>query len=219
MKDKPKWEEALEGGNLENEARDKAEELSIPSVQDFYLQETVCTRAFDFIKDEEVVHTPEWVVAFAEKYSKSQRIVLIGKLQRASEALTDVLKIAGVEDEYRNEDDMYMGVPKAIGQLTKAHAEAVAEKLNEREWKGYVTAVSTEDVTISSGNQVGLQTGNIFSVYDVKVIEGAGGHNFIVPGLKTGEIILTKVSAGQSRATLISGDGIREGSSIKQITP
>ncbi len=108
-------------------------------------------------------------------------------------------------------------IDEAFTNLVPQIGEAVTEVLNEAEWKGFVTAVTTKDVAISAGNEVGLQVGNVFSVYDVKVIEGASGHNFIVPGLKTGEVILTEVSASQSRATLISGDGIREGSSIKKI--
>lgn len=108
-------------------------------------------------------------------------------------------------------------VEEAFTNLVPQIGEAITEALNDREWKGFVTAISTEDVTISAGNQVGLQVGNVFSVYDVKIIAGADGHNFIVPGMKTGEVILTEVSPDQSRATLISGDGIREGSSIKKI--
>ncbi|MEJ2657873.1 MAG: FlgT C-terminal domain-containing protein [Desulfobacterales bacterium] len=68
---------------------------------------------------------------------------------------------------------------------------------------------------INSGERSGLNSGDLFDVYDSNgIFEGAGGQRFFVPGLKTGEIKVTTVYPDAAEAILVSGHDIRAGFSI-----
>jgi len=91
----------------------------------------------------------------------------------------------------------------------------VCERMKRESWKGYVSAVSGDKVTISSGNNTGVVQGKAFEVFGNSLIVGMQGHRFLVPGPKTGEVKITGVFGDSAEALIVSGDSIREGNTVR----
>ena len=105
---------------------------------------------------------------------------------------------------------------EAFEKVASSISEAVCDAVKFQPWRGFLTAVNDNEIIISSGNRVGLKQGDILEVYDISnVFQGAQGQRFFVPGLKTGEIEITAVSADKAEAVVVSGDKIKPGSSVR----
>lgn len=107
-------------------------------------------------------------------------------------------------------------ISNAFEHIAADMGEIICDALVSEPWKGYITSISADKIIISSGTRAGLKPGDEFDVYDSSgVLQGAEGHRFFIPGLKTGEIKLTSVFANTAEAVRISGQDIRKGSSIR----
>lgn len=93
-------------------------------------------------------------------------------------------------------------------------AEKMGEKLGKRmgdaidNSKWWTSVISIEDgaCVIMAGSEVGIQTGDRFAVLEASgVLSGLEGQRYIVPGLKIGEIIISRVTHGQSFGVPESG--------------
>jgi len=105
---------------------------------------------------------------------------------------------------------------EAFEKVASDMSETVCDALESQHWKGFITAVNENAIIISSGERVGLKQGDILEVYDISnVFQGAQGQRFFVPGLKTGEVEITAVSADKAEAVVVSGDKIKPGSSVR----
>lgn len=105
---------------------------------------------------------------------------------------------------------------EAFEKVASSISEAVCETVKFQPWRGFLTAVNDNEIIISSGERVGLKPGDILEVYDISnVFQGAQGQRFFVPGLKTGEVEITAVSADKAEAVVVSGDKIKPGSSVR----
>jgi hypothetical protein len=105
---------------------------------------------------------------------------------------------------------------EAFEQIASSMSEAVCDAVKFQPWRGFLTAVNDNEIIISSGNRAGLKQGDILEVYDISnVFLGAQGQRFLVPGLKTGEVEITAVSADKAEAVIVSGDQINPGSSVR----
>jgi len=105
---------------------------------------------------------------------------------------------------------------EAFKQVASSTSEAVCDAVKFQPWRGFLTAVNGNKIIISSGNRVGLKQGDILEVYNISnVFQGAQGQRFFVPGLKTGEVEITAVSADKAEAVVVSGDKIKPGSSVR----
>ena len=105
---------------------------------------------------------------------------------------------------------------EAFEQVASIMSEAVCEAVEFQPWRGFLTAVNDNEIIISSGERVGLKQGDILEVYDISnVFQGAQGQRFFVPGLKTGEVEITAVSADKAEAVVVSGDQIKPDSSVR----
>ena len=105
---------------------------------------------------------------------------------------------------------------EAFEQIASSMSEAMCDAVKFQPWRGFLTAVNDNEIIISSGNRVGLKQGDILEVYDISnVFQGAQGQRFFVPGLKTGEVEITAVSADKAEAVVVSGDKIKPGSSVR----
>ena len=103
-------------------------------------------------------------------------------------------------------------VEKIVAQINKP----VGELLNAIPWQGRIISVSEEsNIILSSGHDAGLVPGNIFDVFDMKIIEGFQGQAFYMPGDKTGEIQIKKVYQDSSMAVLVSGTDAKAGSLVR----
>lgn len=101
-------------------------------------------------------------------------------------------------------------VEKAIFEIIQEMAFAVCDAIIRKPWKGYVTQVSGETLTLSSGSRSGLTAGRVLKVYEPgQRIQGSEGKTFLLPGKKIGEIKITTVSSDSAEAVAISGGGFQ----------
>jgi hypothetical protein len=136
-----------------------------------------------------------------------------------------------IEDEdilYLYDDVSYYDATEKTGEISihivndalKFIAEDMGEQICDaivlQPWKGYITSTFAEKVVISSGENVGIAPGDIFEVYNCNgVFTGVEKHRFFVPGLKTGEIKITKVYPDRAEGVRFSGQNIAPGCSIR----
>lgn len=107
-------------------------------------------------------------------------------------------------------------VAAALSRLVDPVGERICDEIARQPWKGFIISISKEKLVISSGRSTGIVPGDRLDVYDSsKVIEGAGGQRYFVPGLKTAEIQVTAVFPKRSEAVILSGTVAKEGSSVK----
>lgn len=105
---------------------------------------------------------------------------------------------------------------EAFKHIVDDISERICSTIVSRRWRGYITAINSGVIMISAGKRAGLMPGNIFEVYNsTETFQGAGGHRFFIPGLKTGEIKVTEVHDDTAEAVRISGSDIRAGYSLR----
>ncbi len=120
------------------------------------------------------------------------------------------------EESGNNSETNAIIFKEAFEQVASGMSEAVCEAVKFQPWRGFLTAVNDNEIIISSGERVGLKQGDILEVYDISnVFQGAQGQRFFVPGLKTGEVEITAVSADKAEAVVVSGDKIKPDSSVR----
>ncbi len=94
--------------------------------------------------------------------------------------------------------------------------KSVCKEIKKQPWHGFVISVQESGITISSGENAGLKTGMVFDVYDAgKIISGAGGQKFFMPGQKTGTVKIADVFRDKAEAVILTGDNIKAGSVLK----
>jgi lipopolysaccharide export system protein LptA len=108
-------------------------------------------------------------------------------------------------------------IKEALQEVAAAAAKKIGLTLHMQPWKGHVTSISGESIIISSGSDIGLKQNNILEVFDQNVIKGTAGHQFYLPGPRTGLIRLVKVHPDKSEAVLVYGSSISEGSSVRPL--
>ena len=119
------------------------------------------------------------------------------------------------EDTNISNDFMPSIINEALHNIADQMGEQVCYELILQPWKGFITSVAEDKVTLSSGKRVGINSGDILEVYDSsEIFSGSQGQRFFVPGLKTGEIKITSVFIDIAEAIPISGSNIQTGSSV-----
>jgi hypothetical protein len=104
---------------------------------------------------------------------------------------------------------------EAFQNLASEMGEKVCSEIILHPWRGYISSVYNDKITISSGKTVGIKSGDVFEVFDSsEIFDGSAGQRFFVPGLKIGEIKVSMVFNDTAEAIKISGDNIPEGSFI-----
>ncbi len=104
---------------------------------------------------------------------------------------------------------------EAFEQIARKAGKKVCERMKREAWKGYVSSVSGDKITISSGSNMGVTQGKAFEVFGTSLLVGMHGNRFLVPGSKTGEIKITGVFDDSAEALIVSGDLIREGYTVR----
>jgi len=104
---------------------------------------------------------------------------------------------------------------EAFGHIAVEAGKKVCEIIRRESWKGYISSVSGDKVTISSGSNMGVAQGKAFDVFGNSVIVGMHGQRFLVPGAKTGEVKITGVFDDSAEALTVSGDSIKEGNTVR----
>ncbi len=103
----------------------------------------------------------------------------------------------------------------AFEHISKDAGRKVCEIMKRQSWKGYVSSVSGDKISISSGSDTGIIPGNVFEVYGNSLLEGKDGQKFYIPGSKAGLIKITAVNKEDSEAMLVTGDSVKKGYTIK----
>lgn len=107
-------------------------------------------------------------------------------------------------------------IKAALKQIIDPVGDKICDQISDQPWKGFIISIAANKVVLSSGRETGIVPGDILEVYDsAAIFEGMDGRKFFLPGLKSGEIKITAVYPNRSEATIISGENIRAGSSVK----
>ena len=94
--------------------------------------------------------------------------------------------------------------------------KSVCREIKKQPWQGFVISGQGGGITISSGENAGLKTGMVFDVYDAgKIISGADGQKFFMPGQKAGTVKITDVLRDKAEAAILTGSDVKTGSVIK----
>jgi lipopolysaccharide export system protein LptA len=104
---------------------------------------------------------------------------------------------------------------EAFEHIAGEAGKKVCEMMRRESWKGYISSVSGNKITISSGSDMGVAQGKAFEVFGNSLIVGMQGHRFLVPGAKAGEVKITGVFDDSAEALIVSGDSIREGNTVR----
>ena len=104
---------------------------------------------------------------------------------------------------------------EAFEHIAGEAGKKVCEMMRRESWKGYISSVSGDKITISSGSNMGVVQGKAFEVFGNSLIVGMQGHRFLVAGPKTGEVKITGVFGDSAEALIVSGDSIREGNTVR----
>ncbi|MBU1712634.1 MAG: lipopolysaccharide transport periplasmic protein LptA [Proteobacteria bacterium] len=103
----------------------------------------------------------------------------------------------------------------AFEHISKDAGRKVCEIMKRQSWKGYVSSVSGDKISISSGRNTGIVPGNVFEVYGNNLLEGKDGQKFYIPGPKAGVIKITAVNKESSEAVIVTGDSVKIGYTIR----
>lgn len=100
----------------------------------------------------------------------------------------------------------------ALSDLAEEIGESVAEALAELPWQVSILQVDGQRVRLSAGGQAGLQIGQRLAVIKgQRIMKGAQGERFIVPGKKIGEIVITQVSEQTADAKVAKNGKVQSG--------
>ena len=106
---------------------------------------------------------------------------------------------------------------ETLNKLLTDVGDSICDTVKDQPWTGYITRIEDGKMKIPSGTQTGLKLGDILEVYDSdRIIQGIGGQRFFTPGLKIGEIEIVAITESQTEAAVISGDGIKVGSTVQR---
>ncbi len=113
--------------------------------------------------------------------------------------------------------DVSEGWRTAEKSLT-ALAKTVSDILADLPWKGFVTEVAADRITLSSGTEAGLTVGRELSLTSpATLFEGKNGQQFFLPGKTIGKIRITSVSPNRSEAVALDGVQAEKGSTVRAI--
>ncbi len=104
---------------------------------------------------------------------------------------------------------------KAMEKIATDIAEDICEVLQDIPWRGTIASSAGNTVTISTGVGAGLKEGDRLTVLARgREYTGQGGHVFIIPGSKLGELRVTRTFAHSAEAEITDGENIPAGSNV-----
>jgi len=107
-------------------------------------------------------------------------------------------------------------ISDAVEEILPVMGEKICDVISVRPWHGFVLSTGGDKITISDGEQAGLKVGDELVLFSgAKIIEGAGGQQFMIPGLKSGKIRITTVFPEISEAILVKGEAAKEGDVVR----
>jgi hypothetical protein len=114
-----------------------------------------------------------------------------------------------------NRIDPYFIEP-SLAEIIDDVKDVICKAIGRQAWKSYIVAADAADILIAAGSRSKVQAGDIFEVYDSRqAIEGYGGHRYLSPGPKVGEIEVKTVFEDTARAVPVSDSGFQEGQGLR----
>jgi len=122
-----------------------------------------------------------------------------------TKAFDESLWEESIVDEMRYEELKEAGgiplseMAPVTGRLLQEAGLKTCEVLRSQPWRGFVTAVDRNRLTLSAGSGVGLTPGSVLEVFDKgRVVENKDGQRFLSPGEKIGEARVESVAADRA---------------------
>ncbi|MGA9478962.1 MAG: hypothetical protein WBV21_14370 [Desulfobacterales bacterium] len=107
-------------------------------------------------------------------------------------------------------------IEPSLAEIIDDVKDNICKAIELQAWKSYIVAADATDILIAAGSRSNVQAGDIFEVYDSRqAIEGYGGHRYLPPGPKVGEIEVKSVSEDTARAVSVSGSGFQTGQGLR----
>jgi hypothetical protein len=107
-------------------------------------------------------------------------------------------------------------IEPSLAEIIDDVKDDICETIELQAWKSYIVSAETTDILMAAGSRSNVQAGDIFEVYDTRqAIEGYGGHRYLPPGPKVGEIEVKSVSEDTARAVSASGSGFQAGQGLR----
>jgi hypothetical protein len=107
-------------------------------------------------------------------------------------------------------------VSQKLEEIAEQMGDLICSVVNAQPWKGFIVADVAGGVLISSGSQQGLGPGSQFEVFDAsKILQGAEGEKYIVPGFKIGEIQISHLGQQKSEAKILTQGPLPAGSILR----
>ncbi|MGA9260416.1 MAG: hypothetical protein WBV95_00465 [Desulfobacterales bacterium] len=107
-------------------------------------------------------------------------------------------------------------IEPSLAEIIDDVKDNICKAIELQAWKSYIVATDATDILIAAGSRSNVQAGDIFEVYDSRqAIEGYGGHRYLPPGPKVGEIEVKSVSEDTARAVSVSGSGFQAGQGLR----
>ena len=105
---------------------------------------------------------------------------------------------------------------KAMGQISKDIGKSICKVLKNEPWKGLVVSSKNGKAVLSSGEDVGINVGDKFIVYDkFNIVNGINGHRYRIPGEVTDELEITSVGPDRAEGAVLSGSTVLSGSIVQ----
>jgi hypothetical protein len=87
--------------------------------------------------------------------------------------------------------------------LLREARQKTCEVLRSQPWRGFITSVDRNRLTLSAGSAVGLAPGSALEVFGKgRIVENRDGQRFLAPGEKIGEARVQSVTADQAEVVL-----------------
>lgn len=108
--------------------------------------------------------------------------------------------------------------PDTMANAAEIVTEMICDTLAEIPWEGYVTAVSGNQVALPFGEVHNLKVGDILDIIGIKdILQGAEQQRYFVPGLKTGQLKITSVSALEATGEVLEGGTVQPNSILRAV--
>ncbi|MGD9972618.1 MAG: hypothetical protein AB7S77_06120 [Desulfatirhabdiaceae bacterium] len=112
--------------------------------------------------------------------------------------------------------DEVSGLTDAIDRSLVIVSKEICKTLKTTPWKGFITQVTDNVITLSSGAGAGLKAGQELMAYAPgEAISGTAGQSYLLQGKKTGKIRITRVMEDQAEAESM-GDTVVESGGMVQ---
>ncbi|NVM20555.1 MAG: hypothetical protein HWN68_02105 [Desulfobacterales bacterium] len=144
------------------------------------------------------------------------------EVETASVLFDDTIRRTVVLSEDERDDATKTGqydneiINRLLGKAIPEIGKKLCRRMYKESWKGYITDASGNTFTLTAGKDVGLAEGDVLEVFAMgEPIRGHGGHIYLIPGPKMGEIKVTRVQWDRAEAIGIVGSDLEKSNCVK----